>query len=175
MNKVDEIKTFIEEEEIDVGFISESHDRESKRLEDHINLPTHTVISNLYQRDIKEKGGQPAIIANKYKYTVANLTNTCVDIPLGVEVTWAIITPKNVTKDSIVKRIVLGALYVKPGSRKKTATVTHIAEVYNFLNTKYGKGTFWILAGDTNELKLGPILALNFNLRSVVTKPTRIN
>ena len=103
MNKIDEIKTFIEEEEIDVGFISESHDRESKRLEDNMNLPTHTVISDLYQRDIKEKEGRPAIIANKYKYTVENLTNTRVDIPWAVEVTWAILTPKGVTKDSIAK------------------------------------------------------------------------
>ena len=61
------------------------------------------------------------------------------------------------------------------GSRKKTATINHIAETYNFLNTKYGRGTFWIIAGDSNELKLGPILALNSNLRSVVKKSTRIN
>ena len=78
-------------------------------------------------------------------------------------------------KDSIVKNIVLGALYVKPNSRKKTATLDHIAEVYNNLNAKYGEGTFWILAGDTNTLKLGPILSHNHKLKSVVTKPTRLN
>ena len=46
MNKIEEIKTFIEEEDIDVAIISESHDRENKKLEDHMNLPTHQVISN---------------------------------------------------------------------------------------------------------------------------------
>ena len=175
MNQVEEIKTFLEEEEIDVGFISESHDRESKRLEDHMIIPTHTIISNLYQRNIKEKGGCPAIVANKDKYTIENLPNTSINIPWGVEVTWALLTPKNVPKDSIIKKIFLVALYVKPGSKKKTVTTNHIAEVYNCLNTKYGKGTFWILAGDTNELKLGPILALSSKLKSVVKKPTRIN
>ena len=175
MNKTDEIKLFIEEEAIDIAFISESHDRENKRLEDHIRLSTHTVISNLYQRPTSEKGGRPAIIANNIKYTIENLTNTSINIPWGVEVTWAVLTPKEVSKDSIVKKIVLGAIYVRPNSKKKTATLDHISEVYNQLNTKYGKGTFWILAGDTNTLKLGPLLALNKNLKSVVTKPTRLN
>ena len=44
---------------------------------------------------------------------------------------------------------------------------------YNFLNVKYGKGFYWILAGDTNELRLDPILNLHPSLKSVVTKSTR--
>ena len=48
MNKKEEISTFIKEESIDVAFISESHDRDNKRLEDHINLEDHITISNLY-------------------------------------------------------------------------------------------------------------------------------
>ena len=69
----------------------------------------------------------------------------------------------------------LGSVYVKPSNRKKPATIILISEVYNTLNTKYGRGTFWILAGDTNNLKLGPILSLNKNLKSVVKTPTRLN
>ena len=46
MNKIQVITTFIEEEDIDIAFISESHDRENKKLEDNIKLETHTVISN---------------------------------------------------------------------------------------------------------------------------------
>ena len=71
MNKIEELKTFIEEEEIDVAFISESHDRENKRLEDHFDLEDHEVISNIHQRE--GKGGRPAIIANKNKFNVQNL------------------------------------------------------------------------------------------------------
>ena len=47
--------------------------------------------------------------------------------------------------------------------------------MYNTLSAKYGRGTYWILAGDTNTLNLNPILALNHKLKSVVKKPTRIN
>ena len=51
----------------------------------------------------------------------------------------------------------------------------HIAETYNFLNAKYGKGTYCILGRDTNDMKLDAILDLSPNLKSVVTKPTRLN
>ena len=161
MNKVEELKTFVVEESIDVAFISESHDRDNKRLEDHFNLDGYEVISNLYQR--KEKGGRPAIIANSNKYNDKNLTNTLLDIPWGVEVTWALLTPKNVSSDSTIQNIVLGSIYSKPNSKKKTATLDHIAETFNFLNTKYGKGLYWILAGDTNDMKLDAILNLSPN------------
>ena len=173
MNKIKELKTFIEEESIDCAFISESHDRENKRLEDHFDLEDHTVISNLYQRS--EKGGRPALIVNNKKYNVQNLTNTLIQIPWGVEVTWALLTPKNVSSDSIIQNIILGSIYSKPNSKKKTATLDHIAETYNFLNSKYGKGTYCILAGDTNDMKLDAILNLSLSLKSVVTKPTRLN
>ena len=89
---------------------------------------------------------------NTKKYNVQDLTNTHVQIPWGVEVTWALLTPKNVSNDSIIQNIILGSIYSKPKSRKKTATLDHIAETYNFLNAKYGKGTYCILAGDTNDM-----------------------
>ena len=137
MNKIDSITRFIEEENIDVAFISETHERENKRLEDHIKLDTHTIISNLYQRKAKDKGGRPALVVNRDKYNVENLTNTFINIPWGVEITWAMITPKQVGKDCVIKRIILGAIYVKPSSRKKTAMLDHIAEVYNTMQAKY--------------------------------------
>ena len=167
------IMNLLREENIDVSFISESHDRENKRPEDRFNLDGYRVISNLYQR--QEKGGRPALIVNENKYIVEDLTNTLVEIPWGVEVTWAAITPKNVSNDSVIKKIILGSIYSKPNSQKKTATLDHIAETYNFLNAKYGKGLYWILAGDTNDLKLDPILHLSSSLKRVVTKPTRLN
>ena len=154
-------------------FISESHDRENKRLEEHFDLENFKVISNIYQR--QEKGGRPALIVNTEKYNVQDITNTLVQLPWGVEVTWAILTPKNVSSDSTIQNIVLGSVYSKPNSKKKKATLDHIAETYNFLNAKFGKGLFWILAGDTNDLNLAPILHLSPTLKSVVTKPTRLN
>ena len=159
INKVQELQTFIDEESIDVAFISESFDRENKRLEEHVTLEEHEVISNIYQRD--GKGGRPALIVNNKKYNVQNLTNTVVQIPWGVEVTWALITPKNVSNDSTIQNIVLGSIYSKPNSKKKTALLDHISETYNFLSTKYEKGLYWMLAGDTNDLKLDAVLSLS--------------
>ena len=173
MNKIDELKTFIEEESIDCAFISESHEKENKKLEDQFKLEGHVVISNIYQRH--GKGGRPALIVNENKFNVQNLTNTIVDLPWGVEVTWALITPKNVSNASIIQKIVCAAIYCKPKSKKKTELLDHISSTYNFLNTKYGKGLFWMLAGDTNDLKLDAILNLSPNMKSMVDKPTRLN
>ena len=75
----------------------------------------------------------------------------------------------------MIQNIVLGSIYSKPNSRKKPATLDHIAETYNFLNAKFGKGLFWILAGDTNDMSLDLILHLSPSLKSVVTKATRLN
>jgi hypothetical protein len=44
MNKIEEINTFIEEEDIDVAIISESHDRENKKVRspyEFTNTPSH--------------------------------------------------------------------------------------------------------------------------------------
>ena len=116
MNKLEELQTFI----------SESHDRENMRLDENIKLEDHEVISNIYQRE--GKGGRPALIVNKKKYSVQNLTNTLIQIPWGVEVTWALLTPKNVSNDSIIQNIVLASIYSKPKSKKKTALLDHVAE-----------------------------------------------
>ena len=102
------------------------------------------------------------------KFLVENLTQSTINIPWGVEVVWATLTPKNVTNASKVQNIVVGSIYCKPDSRKKTALLDHIAEVYHFLSSRYKNGLHWILACDTNDPKLDSILALNANLKQVV-------
>ena len=102
-----------------------------------------------------------------------NLTNTEVNIPYGVEIVWAMLTPRNITPTSLIKKIVVAAIYSKPKSKKKTALLDHIGETYHMLNAKYQSGLHWILAGDTNDLKLGSILSLSPKLKQVVRTPTR--
>ena len=77
-NKVNQFKTFVEQEEIDVVFMSESWEREQKTLHDLIKLEDHEIVSNVFQR--KGKGGRPAIIVNNKKFVVQNLTNTLINI-----------------------------------------------------------------------------------------------
>ena len=172
-NIKEELSVFIKEETVDVICVSESWEREGETLEKVIKVDDYKVISNVYQR--KEKGGRPAIIANASKYEIENLTNTVIKIPWGVEIVWAVLTPKNVTRNSEVKKIVVAAVYCKPRSRKKTLLLDHIAQVYNLMCSKYKNGLHWIICGDTNDLRLDPILALSPNMKQVVESHTRMN
>ena len=101
------------EEEVDLLFMSESWEREDLQLQDIIHLDDHLVISNVYQR--KGKGGRPALVVNKDKYHVQDITNTLVNVKWGVEAVWCILTPKNVTKESKIQKIACAAIYSKPG------------------------------------------------------------
>ena len=170
---MEEFSTFVKEEELDLICMSESWEREDLTLQEVIEIENFQVISNVHQR--KGHGGRPAIIANAKKFNIENLTNTEINIPWGVEIVWAVLTPKNVTNSSKIQKIVVASVYCKPDSRKKTALLDHIAEVYNSLSAKYKKGLHWIICGDTNDLRLDPILQLNPNLKQVVQNFTRMN
>ena len=172
-NKIDEFYTLVQEEEADVVFMSESWERENQTLDQIINLKDHVVISNVYQR--LGVGGRPALIVNRKKFDVQNLTQSVVQIPWGVEMVWAVITPKNIQSDSKIQKIILGALYSKPNSRKKTVTLDHISDVFTQMSVKYQKGLHFIIAGDTNDLKLDYILQLSPKIKQVVTEVTRLN
>ena len=112
---------------------------------------------------------------NTTKYYVKNLTQHLVKIPWGVEATWAIITPKNITSDSIIKRIAVCSVYSKPDSRKKTLLLDHINQSFYLISAKYGKGLHYIIAGDTNDLKLDNILNLSPAMRQLVSGVTRLD
>ena len=173
-NKIDEFHALVQEEDVDIVVMSESWERENKTLQEIIKLDDHTVISNVHQR--KEVGGRPALIINNKKFLVQDLTQSVIKVPWGVEVVWALITPKNVQNESIVQKIVVGALYSKPNSRKKTARIDHITDVYNQLGVKKKKIIlYWIIGGDANELKLDMILQLSHNMKQMLTDFTRLN
>ena len=129
---------------------SESWERESLSLSKLLTLDNYEIISSLNQR--KEKGGRPAIIVDKSIYHVENITNTIAVIPWGVEIVWAVLTPKNANNASTIQRIVVASVYNKPRSRKTEKLYLHIAEVYNLLSKKYRNGLYWLICGDTNDL-----------------------
>ena len=172
-NKIDEFHALVEDENVDITFMSESWERENKTLNDIINLDDHIVISNVHQRS--GVGGRPALIVSNKKYRVQNLTNSVITVPWGVEVVWALVTPKCVRNDSKIQKIVIGAIYSKPHSRKKTATLDHITDVYNPMSVKYQNGLHWMIAGDTNDLNLNAILQLSPEMKQLVTDFTRLN
>ena len=172
-NKVAEFHEFVKNEDIDIVFMSESWERENKNLSEIINLEEHEVISNVHQR--RGVGGRPAIIVNRNKYEVKTLTNTLIPVKWGVEAVWALITPKNTNQTSKIQRIACAAIYSKPGSRSKSDLLDHISDAFNIVNAKYGKGLHIIIAGDTNDLRLKPILDLSPSLVQIVNKPTRVD
>ena len=103
-NKQNEFHDLVNELQGDLLCLSESWERENLRLDQIITLEDHQIISNVYQRT--GVGGRPAIIVNNKKFLVENLTNTVVNIPYGVEIVWALLTPRNITPTSIIKKIV---------------------------------------------------------------------
>ena len=171
-NKCEEFHKFVKEETVDCIFMSESWERPEKPLKEIINLPNHTVISNPHQR--VGAGGRPALIINNSKYHVRNLTQSLITIPWGVEATWALISPKNITNNNKIKRIALCSIYSKPDSRKKSLLLDHNNHAFNVISTKYSDGLHFIIAGDTNDLKLDNILNLSENMKQLVTDVTRL-
>ena len=167
-NKVDEFHTFVEQESVDLLFMSESWERDNLTLDKIIKLEDHTIISNVSQRT--GAGGRPAIFANNKKFDVQNVTNSLVQIPWGVEAVWCVLTPKNISNDSKIQKIACCAVYPKPSSKKKTLLLDHISDAYNVLKKKYGRGLHYVIAGDTNDLKLESILSLDCNFVQVVKK-----
>jgi hypothetical protein len=128
-NKRDEFHTLVKEEQLDLIFLSESWEREYLPLDKIIDLENHKVISNVHQTT--DMGGRPAIIANHKKYHVQNLTNSVIQIPWGVEAVWCVLTPKNITHNSKIQKIVCCALYREPNSKKKTLLLDHISDAFN--------------------------------------------
>ena len=121
-NKKNEFCTFIDEQMIELACISESFERENLTLDKLLKLENFKVISNVYQRE--GKGGRPAIVVNTEKFEVENLTQTQIAIPWGVEIVWAVLTPRHVRNDSKIQKIVVGSVYSKPNSRKKLCYLT---------------------------------------------------
>ena len=59
-----------------------------------------------------------------------------IGISQGIEIKWALLTPKEVSGFSDVKKIAVASIYCKPDSRKKTLLLDHIAEAYRTLCSK---------------------------------------
>ena len=175
-NKREEFITFVKEMESDIIFISESHERPELTLDQiMLDLEDHLVVSNVHQR--QGKGGRPALIINNRKYHVQNLTQSVTNIPWGVEVVWALLTPLHTQSDSIVQKIVCASIYLPPGrpGQSHTLLIDHITDVFNILSYKYPKGLHWIMAGDLNRMNLYQVLALDKRFKQIVQNPTRLN
>ena len=162
-NKVDHLKDLFQLGP-DLLIISETWERESRRLSDIIASSTYQTIS--YHRKGGRIGGGCAIIYTDTRFKVEKLD---VDVTEGVEAVWALFT----TTYSKVKRIAVGSFYVSPNSVYKTATIDHIIETIHVLRSKYDNEISFLCGGDVNRLNINSILDSYGALKQCVTIPTR--
>ena len=175
-NKLEELQALIKEENIDCTFLSESWERSDFTLEQLLTdlQGEYRVISNPHVRREGRTGGRPALIIKSNKYNIKDLTNTVINIPWKVEAIWASLTPKNVTHDSTIKKIIICSFYYPgPKSTVKSLLLNHISQSFHILTAKYGEGVHFIICGDANRLDLSPILNLSPSMRQLVVTPTR--
>ena len=104
-NKSTQLKKFIKEEEVDVCCLSETWEREDKPLSTVLAMKDYQIISNPFSR--RGRGGRPAIIVNTAKYDVHNLTQSTVNIPWTCELVHVLLTPKKVTNNCKMKKLVI--------------------------------------------------------------------
>ena len=74
-----------------------------------------------------------------------------------------------------IRNIACCALYSKPDSKKKSLLLDHISESFNILSKKYGNGLHFVIAGDSNDLKLDSIISLSPQMCQIVQNWTRLN
>ena len=161
----------MEQYEADVVLMSETWERDNLALHQVIVIENFQIITNVVQR--QNRGGKTAIFVNEDKYYVKQLCPDIITVPIGVEAVWTLISAKTLNTSKQFKQLVVGSIYSKPNSRKKSALIDHISETFHFLRGKYGSDLNFIFGGDTNEMKLDAILDISSDLKQVVTKPTR--
>ena len=171
--KSEEFSLLLEQYSADVICMSESFERENKPLQELLQLEKYEIISMVKRREFK--GGNPAILVNKEKYLVKKICPEPVTVPVGVEVIWAIISPRNNSSKKFRNIAICSLYYRSPKSTKKQELFDHIGETYHYLSARYGTNMEFIIAGDTNRLNLTPILNLSPRLVQVVKVPTRLN
>jgi hypothetical protein len=88
-------------------------------------------------------------------FHVKDLCPDVITVPIGVEATWALITPRNKQTGSKIKNIALASVYFSSTQTRKSDFLDHIAQSYNLLCAKYGSDLKFIIAGDLNKLKIG--------------------
>ena len=169
---------------IDCGFISESWDRnfgmqnkdqngnKEQNVEKLLEMDGYQIFKNVHQRE--RRGGKPLLLIKTDKYYVTELCPNIITVPIELEITWALITPKIKFGNSAVKKIIVASIYYTEKT-PKAKFIDHISHSFHFLLSKYGEGVDWIFSGDFNKCNIKPILSLSNNLKQIVKFPTRLN
>jgi hypothetical protein len=86
-----------------------SHVPGGTRLSDVIDIDGYQLVQNIVQR--KKKGGKPAILVNRNKFHIKELSPDVVIVPVNIEAVCALLTQKNSFSSQRYKKIVVASLY----------------------------------------------------------------
>ena len=182
-NKQLNFRTLIDQTEVGVCFVSETWDRthksdrskkdKDKMIAEVLDIEGYRWVQNIVQR--KCRGGKPAILICEQDYYITEVCPDLITVPIGVEAIWAVLTPKQKSKNAKVKHLAVASVYYSSTQTKKNAFLDHISSAYHILCAKYGSDLKFIISGDVNRLNLKPILNLSHDLKQVVQVPTRHN
>ena len=114
-------------------------------------------------------GGGVAILYNEENFSFENAD---IAVPEGIEAVWAILTPKNKDGD-IVKKILVGGIYIAPRSLFKQQTIEHIIESMFYVQSRYESQVRFLIAGDFNKVNIENVLESNGALHQICNVPTR--
>ena len=153
-NKLEEFRTMMEQMEVDICAISESWDRENLPIENILQMEGYKIIKNVVQRN--KKGGKPILVLKEEKFHIKQLCPDVITVPIGIEAVWALVTPKNVTKNCKVKNIIVASVYYTKAT-KRSEFIDHICESFSVLSAKYGPNLHFAICGDLNRLNIKPI------------------
>ena len=116
-NKCDEFSLLLEQYAAEVICVSESFERDNLPLDKLLKLEDYEIISMVKRRQFK--GGNPAILIKKEKFTIKRICPDPVCVPDGVEAIWALISPRN-NQNKRFNYIAVCSLYYRgPKSTKR--------------------------------------------------------
>ena len=166
-NKSDNLTEMLRQIGPDVCIISETFERERKKIDSVLKSRHFKSIS--YYRKNRAPGGGCAILFNESRFSVTNLELAA---PEEIESCWALFVPKS-SSNLKVKRIAVGSYYVSPRSRHKDEIIEHIIGSIHQLRATYENNVSFLVGGDFNRLEISEILDSYGALKQIISVPTR--
>ena len=166
-NKSDNLTEMLRQIGPDLCIISETFERERKKIDSVLNSRHFKSIS-CYRKN-RAPGGGCAILYNESRFSVTNLE---IAAPEEIESCWALVVPKS-SSNLRIKRIAVGSYYVSPRSRHKDDFIEHIIGSIHQLRAKYENDVSFLVGGDFNRLEISEILDSYGALKQIISVPTR--
>ena len=175
MPKIDCLCSTIEQEKVDITFVSElwlkiNNPLHSRELDRRLNLDGLEFFSN---SRVSKRGGGVAIIVDTTKgYNGSRLQINSRVGNNSLEVVWVLVTPP--TPINGVDKFICACIYSPPRSKLDDVILEHLRFNLSSLKAKHPRAGI-IIGGDINKLPCHKICDTFPDLVNLVTEPTRGN